>query len=102
IDVTSILPIKTVLTRNPPLAPPLDLISFASYAAVWQRKPLLTWLENSAIVTSGSGIISPVVATMAAYSLSRFKTFGRQAPGLIMLGSKMLPSSLIVIPFFIM
>ena len=39
---------------------------------------------------------------MAGYSLSRFKTIGQQAAGLTLLASKTLPSSLIVIPFFIM
>ena len=40
--VTSVLPTKIVVSRNPPLLPPLDLASLDAYAAVWRRKPLLT------------------------------------------------------------
>jgi multiple sugar transport system permease protein len=39
---------------------------------------------------------------MAGYSLSRFRTKAQQAAGVTLLVSKMLPSTLIVIPFFVM
>lgn len=100
--VTSILPTRVTISRNPPLLPPLDQITFQAYRDVWQRKPLLTWMWNSAVVTFGSVALSLVAATLAGYSLSRFRTLGQQAMGLTLLASKMLPGSLIVIPFFIM
>jgi multiple sugar transport system permease protein len=39
---------------------------------------------------------------MAGYSLSRFRTKAQQAMGFGLLASKMLPGSLIIIPFFIL
>jgi multiple sugar transport system permease protein len=100
--VTSILPTRVTISRDPPLLPPLDQITFQAYFDVWKRKPLLTWMWNSAAVTFGSVALSLVAATLAGYSLSRFRTLGQQAMGLTLLASKMLPGSLIVIPFFIM
>ncbi len=100
--VTSILPTSTVLSRNPPLFPPLDQVSFAAYIDVLQRKPVFTWMLNSVVITAGSIIISLTVSVMAGYSLSRFRTRAQQAAGMTMLVSKMLPATLIVIPFFVM
>jgi multiple sugar transport system permease protein len=100
--VTSILPTAIVLSRDPPLLPPLAAISLQAYVDVFARKPVLTWVLNSLIVTIGSVAIALTIATLAGYSLSRFRTRGQQAAGFVLLLSKMLPPTLIVIPFFIM
>jgi multiple sugar transport system permease protein len=100
--VTSVLPSKLVLSRAPPLVPPLDALSFSSYAEVFRRRPVLTWILNSAMVVAGSTLLSLAIATLAGYSLSRFNTPAQRAAGATLLLSKMLPSSLIVIPFFVM
>jgi multiple sugar transport system permease protein len=100
--VTSILPIGIVLSRDPPLLPPLASISLQAYVDVFARKPVLTWVLNSLIVTFGSVAIALTISTLAGYSLSRFRTRGQQAAGFVLLLSKMLPPTLIVIPFFIM
>lgn len=100
--VTSLLPTSIVLSRDPPLFPPLTSASLAAYAEVFERKPVLRWFFNSAAVTCGSVALALVVSTLAGYSLSRYRTRGQQAAGFILLLSKMLPPTLIVIPFFIM
>ncbi len=100
--VTSLLPTDIVLSRDPPLLPPLSAISLQAYADVFERKPLLTWLVNTLFVTLGSVAVALVISTLAGYSLSRFRTRGQQTAGFALLLSKMLPPTLIVIPFFIM
>ena len=100
--VTSVLPSSIVLSRQPPLFPPLDKISLAAYVEVFQRRPVLTWMMNSAMVVAGSTTISLVIATLAGYSLSRFHTPAQRVAGATLLLTKMLPGSLIVIPFFVM
>ncbi|MBL8835639.1 MAG: carbohydrate ABC transporter permease [Alphaproteobacteria bacterium] len=100
--VTSLLPTDIVLSRDPPLLPPLSAISLQAYADVFERKPLLTWLVNTLFVTLGSVAVALVISTLAGYSLSRFRTRGQQTAGFVLLLSKMLPPTLIVIPFFIM
>ncbi len=100
--VTSILPTRLVLSREPPLLPPLPEMTLSAYVEVFRRRPIFAWLLNSVLVTAGSTLISLVIAAMAGYSLSRFRTPAQQAAGFTLLVSKMLPGSLIVIPFFIM
>lgn len=100
--VTSLLPSSIVLSRRPPLVPPLDAVSFAAYAEVFRRRPVLTWMANSAIVVAGSTLVSLTIATLAGYSLSRFHTPAQRVAGATLLLSKMLPGSLIVVPFFVM
>ncbi len=100
--VTSVLPSSLVLSRMPPLLPPLDQMSFAAYVDVFTRRPVLRWIGNSAMVVAGSTIVSLTIATLAGYSLSRFHTPAQRVAGATLLLSKMLPGSLIVIPFFVM
>jgi multiple sugar transport system permease protein len=100
--VTSLLPSSVVLSRNPPLLPPLDKVSFAAFVEVFARRPVLTWIWNSALVVAGSTALSLVISALAGYSLSRFHTPAQKFAGAALLLTKMLPGSLIVIPFFVM
>jgi multiple sugar transport system permease protein len=100
--VTAILPTSQVLAREPTLIPGLSDISFRAFRVAFERKPLGTWLVNSALVTLGATVISLTIAALAGYSLSRFRTRAQEWTGLTLLLTKMLPGSLIVIPFFIM
>jgi multiple sugar transport system permease protein len=100
--VTAVLPTSQVLAREPTLVPALADISLKAFAAAFERKPLLTWLTNSMLVTLGATTISLVISALAGYSLSRFRTRVQEFTGLTLLLTKMLPGSLIVIPFFIM
>lgn len=100
--VSSILPTAIVIAPNPPLFPPLTATSLRAYGEVFAQRPVITWFLNSVFVTLGSVAIALVISTLAGYSLSRFRTRGQQAAGFVLLASKMLPPTLIVIPFFIM
>jgi len=100
--VTSVLPSSIVLSRNPPLIPPLERLSFDAYIEVFRRRPVFIWLANSTIVAVASTLASLVIASLAGYSLSRFNTRAQRVAGATLLLTKMLPGSLIVIPFFVM
>ena len=58
--VTSLLPSSIVLSRQP-AADPAARRDFASraYAEVFHRRPVLTWMANSAIVVAGSTLRQP-------------------------------------------
>jgi multiple sugar transport system permease protein len=77
-------------------------MTLAAYSGVLGRRPVGTWLVNSLVVACASVALSLVIATLAGYSLSRFRSRAQEASGLTLLVSKMLPGSLIVIPFYIM
>jgi len=100
--VTSLLPSSLVLSRHPPLVPPLSQVSLAAFVEVFRRRPVLTWIVNSTAVAVGSTALSLVIASLAGYSLSRFTTSAQRVAGAALLLTKMLPGSLIVIPFFVM
>ena len=100
--VTSLLPSSIVLSRHPPLLPPLEHVSLDAFAGVFRRRPVLTWILNSTLVAVGSTIVSLVIATLAGYSLSRWQTRAQKVAGAALLLTKMLPGSLIVVPFFVM
>jgi len=100
--VTAVLPTSQVLAREPTLVPSVADMSFRAFAVAFERKPLATWLTNSLLVTLGATTISLVISALAGYSLSRFRTRAQELTGLTLLLTKMLPGSLIVIPFFIM
>jgi multiple sugar transport system permease protein len=99
--LTSVLPSELTRSRSPALLPELSSLSVAAFANALERKPVLLWLGNSAIVTVGATFISVVISTFGGYSLSRFRSRAQQGAGFALLVSKMLPASLIVIPFFI-
>lgn len=99
--LTSVLPSELTRSRSPVLLPELSALSFDAFAAALERKPVLLWLGNSALVAIGATLISVVISTLGGYSLSRFRSRAQQGAGFALLVSKMLPSSLIVIPFFI-
>ena len=100
--VTSVLPSSIVLSRHPPLVPPLERISLDAFIEVFRRRPVLIWVMNSTLVAVGSTALSLVIALLAGYSLSRFTTRAQRVAGAALLLTKMLPGSLIVIPFFVM
>jgi multiple sugar transport system permease protein len=102
IAMTAVLPTEIMLSRNPPLLPPFDSLSFAAYPEIFARKPILTWLANSVTVVIGTLGVTIAASAMAGYSLSRYSTKAQQAMGFGLLASKMLPGSLIIIPFFIL
>jgi multiple sugar transport system permease protein len=99
--LTALLPGELTRARVPRLLPPLNALNFDAFAGALARKPVLTWLGNSILVTTGATILSLAIAALAGYSLSRFKSRAQHGAGFALLVSKMLPASLIVIPFFI-
>ncbi|MGI9382655.1 MAG: carbohydrate ABC transporter permease [Methyloligellaceae bacterium] len=61
----------------------------------------LSWFANSIIVTFGSTLISVVVSTLAAYSLTRFRYWGRSFIPYFSLLGYMVPSIIFVFPLFL-
>ncbi|MEO7246009.1 MAG: carbohydrate ABC transporter permease [Rubrivivax sp.] len=60
----------------------------------------MSWFFNSCIVSGGSTLISIVVSTLAAYSVTRFKYPGRRLVPYFSLLGYMVPSIILVFPLF--
>jgi multiple sugar transport system permease protein len=65
------------------------------------ERPLFAWLGNSFFIATAAVAISMTVSIFAGYALSRFRPRGSQAIGLFILSAKMLPSTLLIIPLFV-
>lgn len=98
--VSSVTSSRLILSKNPPLVP--IAFDLSAYVEVITRKPILTWLMNTMIVALSATFIGVVLSLLAGYSLSRFKTAGNKFMGFFLLLGRMLPSSLIVIPIYMM
>lgn len=61
----------------------------------------MRWFLNSVIVTLGSTVISIVISTLAAYSLTRFRYWGRNVVPYFSLLGYMVPSIIFVFPLFL-
>jgi multiple sugar transport system permease protein len=62
--------------------------------------PFLTWLGNSAVVATGTTVLSVLLALLAAYALSRFRFAGKGVFSFIFFSSQMLPEALIIVPLY--
>lgn len=61
----------------------------------------IDWFLNSVIVTLGTTAISTIVATLAAYSLTRFRFPGQRSVPYLALVGYMVPSIIFVFPMFL-
>lgn len=77
-------------------------ITFSPYFDMWSTIPLAKYFLNSFIVSFSATIISTALAILAAYSLSRYRFFGREFFRLMVLSTQMFPGILFLLPLFIL
>ncbi len=61
----------------------------------------VSWFSNSVVVSVASTLISIVISTFAAYSLTRFRYWGRRIVPYFSLLGYMIPSIILVFPLFL-
>jgi len=99
--MTAVMPTDLILSRNPSLLPDLSRISFAAFGEIFAQRPFLRWMANSLFVSVVATVLSLIVSTLAGYSLSRWNRKPQQLLGGGLLISKLVPTSLLLIPLFI-
>ena len=99
--MTAVMPIEWMLSTSPPLLPDFAVFSLAAFRTVFAIHPLLTWIANSLGVGLTSTALSLIVATLAGYSLSRWNYKAQQILGALLLFTKLIPATLIIIPLYI-
>ena len=97
--ITAITPTKELLQYPVPLFP--ASVDWSAFNRVLFEQSLLEWLKNSAFLTIASTIITLLVSVPAAYGLSRFKSKASSATGFLLLLTKMIPSTLFLIPLYV-
>ncbi|ACL70725.1 binding-protein-dependent transport systems inner membrane component [Halothermothrix orenii H 168] len=73
-----------------------------NYRDMNRTVPILKFFKNSLIISLGTMIVTVVIGTLAAYSISRFRFRGRNAYQLSLFSTQMLPGILFLIPYFVM
>ena len=76
-------------------------ITFSSYIQMWQTVPLAQYFVNSLIVCTCAAALSVLVATFAAYAVSRYRFRGRRVFTLVVLSTQMFPGILFLLPLFL-
>lgn len=116
---TSLKPNDEIFAVPPTLIP--NRVTFDHYWALIHGRPMyfqtttggftpdtsptrhfMSWFANSVIVSLGTTAITIVVSTLAAYSLTRFRYWGRELVPYFSLLGYMVPSIIFVFPLFLM
>jgi multiple sugar transport system permease protein len=96
--VTSLTPSADLFAARPHMLPSLDQLSV--YREVFSTIPVGTWLANSAIIATGTMILSIGLAILPAYALSRFRFRGKGLLGFSLFATQMLPEAMLVVPLY--
>jgi multiple sugar transport system permease protein len=62
--------------------------------------PIGRWLVNSAVIASGTTVVSLLLGSLIGYALSRFRFHGRGLVGFLLFMTQVLPEALIVVPLY--
>lgn len=74
--------------------------TFDAYFDVLANRPLLRYLFNSFIVATGTTIVAVTLSALTAYGFTRFKIRFATAFIVFLIFTKMLPETLLIIPYF--
>jgi multiple sugar transport system permease protein len=96
---TSLAQRDALFVYPPPLLYPSPQLG--SYLDVLTNRPMLRWMANSAYVVFLVSVTSISLSVFAGYSLSRFRRRGTAIVGNLLLVSRLLPTTLLVIPLFV-
>ena len=89
----------TELFKSPPSIFP-NHISFEWYREAFSDTTVLHYFANSFLVATGTTIIVIIMATLGAYSLTRFRYFGRKAITMAVLSAYCIPPIMLMIPLY--
>lgn len=97
--VTSLQPGGEVLQYPPQIFP--SNLSLEGYKQVFTDTKILRWFANSAFVTFFTLLLVIPIAALAGYSVSRFEFPGIKEAGFSILAIRMLPTTLLVVPLYL-
>lgn len=92
---------RGALLQNNGLFPGFENMTFDAFIRIFKERPMATWIWNSILIALGTVALVLVIATMAGYSLSRFRFRSNRTIGYVLLLACMLPPTLIIIPLYI-
>lgn len=97
--LSAIQPARLSMRYPPPMFP--QAVNFTPFQQLFRDYPVVTWVQNSAIIAVLTTLLCLALAVFGAYALSALRWRGRNAFGMLLFFTQMLPEALIVIPIFI-
>jgi multiple sugar transport system permease protein len=97
--LSAIQPARLSMRYPPPMFP--QAVNFTPFQQLFRDYPVVTWVRNSAIIAVLTTALCLALAVFGAYALSALRWRGRNAFGMLLFFTQMLPEALIVIPIFI-
>jgi multiple sugar transport system permease protein len=76
-------------------------ITIRPYIDMWRTVPLARYFENSVIVCTSAAALSVLIATFAAYAVSRYTFRGKRVFTIVVLSTQMFPGILFLLPLFL-
>ena len=76
-------------------------VTLEPYVQMWQTVPLARYFVNSTIVSVLATVVAVLLATFAAYSISRYKFRGRNGFRFLVLSTEMFPGILFLLPLYV-
>ena len=98
--VAALQPGKELFSYPPRLLPQLSEIGV--FGRLFATQPMLLWLGNTVAVAASVALVAVSLAVWAAYALSRFRFRGRRSIQFVLLLTQMLPSTVLIVPLFIL
>ncbi|MCC6801456.1 MAG: carbohydrate ABC transporter permease [Anaerolineae bacterium] len=95
----SFIPEGYAIANAPVFLP--EQLTLDTYSKLFTERPIWLWIGNTLLVTVGSTLVSIPLSILAAYSLNRYRFWGRKFFILFILMMQLLPATAIIVPFFI-
>lgn len=97
--VTAVTP-KEALLHYPPVFLPGEP-DLSAFLRVLVDRPLGAWIANSTVITLSSVAVALVVSAFAGYSLSRFHSRFGSAVAYLLLATRMIPGTMLMVPLYV-
>ena len=85
----------------PPYFFPKDF-TLANFERLFEQTRFLTYFKNSVFVSTSTVVLTMTIASAGAYSLTRFKFYGREKIASLILFTYMFAPIMIIIPFYVL
>lgn len=96
---TAMTPTASLYSGEQSLIPDFSR-TLEAFSVLTGESPFLRWLSNSAYVAAGTTLLSLLLASLAAYALSRYAFIGKGAFSFGFFATQMLPEALLVVPLY--
>jgi ABC-type glycerol-3-phosphate transport system permease component len=97
---TSFKPLQEIFV-SPPYFLPKDF-TLANFDRLFEQTRFLTYFKNSVFVSACTVLLTITIGSAGAYSLTRFKFYGREKIASLILFTYMFAPIMIVIPFYVL